>query len=98
MAYAVRKPKFVPKTFTRRDFKKFSRAAFLHDINLAPWENVFAVGLDELDKKATIFENVFNSVLDTHAPFRTFTVKHPKSPWLTSDIKNLMNERDKQKK
>ena len=97
MAYAVRKPKFIPKTFTRRDFKNFSQDAFLHDINLAPWENVFAVGLDELDKKATIFENVFNSVLDTHAPFRTFTVKHPKSPWLTTDIKNLMNERDKQK-
>ena len=69
----------------------------MQDINLAPWENVYAVEEDELDKKATIFENIFNCVLDKHAPRRTFTVKHPKTPWLTSEIKNLMNQRDKQK-
>ena len=96
-AYAIRKPKFIPKTFTRRDFKNFSQEAFMQDINLAPWENVYAVEDNELDKKATIFENVFNTVLDKHAPVRTFTVKHPKSPWLTTEIKNLMNERDKLK-
>ena len=97
-AYAIRKPKFTPKTFTRRDFKNFSQEAFMQDINLAPWENVYAVEDNELDKKATIFENVFNTVLDKHAPFRTFTVKHPKSPWLTTEIKNLMNEHDKLKR
>ena len=97
MAYSIKKPKFTPKTFTRRDFKNFSQESFQQDINLAPWENVYAVREDELDKKATIFENIFNDVLDKHAPFRTFTVKHPKTPWLTSEIKKLMNERDKQK-
>ena len=97
MAYSIKKPKFTPKTFTLRDFKNFSQESFLRDINLAPWENVYAVREDELDKKATIFENIFNDVLDKHAPFRTFTVKHPKTPWLTSEIKKLMNERDKQK-
>ena len=97
MAYAIRKPKFTPKTFTRRDFKNFSQESFLHDMNLAPFENVYAVDDTELDKKAIIFENTFNSVLDRHAPFRTFTVKNPKTPWLTSDIRKLMNERDQQK-
>ena len=97
LAYAVRKPKFVPKTFTRRDFKNFSQEAFIQDLNTTPFENIFAVEDFELDKKATIFENYFNSVLDRHAPYRTFTVTHPKAPWLTTEIKNLMSERDKQK-
>ena len=97
MAYAIKKPKFTPKTFTRRDFKNFSQEAFMRDINLAPFEHVYAVEDDELDKKATIFENIFNDVLDKHAPFKTFTVQHPKTPWLTTEIKKLMNERDKQK-
>ena len=97
MAYAIKKPKFTPKTITRRDFKFFSEESFLHDINLAPWENVYAVDDSELDMKATIFENTFNSVLDEHAPFKTFTIKNPKNPWLTSDIRKLMNERDQYK-
>ena len=97
MAYAIRKPKFTPKVFTQRDFHNFSQESFMHDIQLAPWENVYAVRDDELDNKATIFENIFNTVLDNHAPFKTFTVKHPRSPWLTSDIKKIMNERDKSK-
>ena len=97
MAYAIRKPKFIPKTYTCRNFKHFSEDSFMQDINLAPWENIYAVEEDEIDKKATIFENIFNSVLDKHAPFHTFTVKHPKNSWMSGDIKKLMNERDKQK-
>ena len=69
----------------------------MRDINLAPFEHVYAVEDDELDKKATIFKNIFNDVLDKHTPFKTFTVQHPKTPWLTTEIKKLMNERDKQK-
>ena len=52
---------------------------------------------NDLDSKATIFENYFCSIIEKHAPLKTFTIKHPKAPWLTDDIKKHMDERDKQK-
>ena len=95
MAYSIHKPKFKPKTFTKRDFSKFKQDDFLRDIRSAPFELIYSVHEDNLDDQATIFENIFCSVLDKHAPFKTFTVKHPKSPWLTDEIKKKMNLRDK---
>ena len=81
MAYALKKPKFKPKTITKRDFSKFNQEAFLRDIRSAPFELIYAVNEYNLDDQATIFENVFSDVLNKHAPFKTFTVKHPKSPF-----------------
>ena len=92
MAYAIKKPKYKPRTVTRRVFKHFNQEAFLNDIANAPWDNVYAVEEDDLDSKATIFENYFSSIIEKHAPLKTFTVKHP---WLTDDIKKHMDERDK---
>ena len=97
MAYAIKKPIFKPKTITKRDFSKFNQEAFLNDIRSAPFELIYAVSEDNLDDQATIFENVFSDVLNKHAPFKTFTVRHPKSPWLTDNIKKQMNLRDKAK-
>ena len=97
MAYSIYKPKFKPKTITKRDFSKFSQEAFLDDIRSAPFQQIYAVNEENVNDQATIFENVFSSVLDSHAPFKTFTVRHQKSPWLTDHIKKQMNQRDKYK-
>ena len=97
MAYNVQKPKFKPKTITKRDFKNFNQDDFLNDIANAPWENIYAVNEDDLDSKATIFENYFSDIINKHAPLKTFTVKYPKAPWLTDQIKKHMDDRDRQK-
>ena len=97
MAYNVQKPKFKPKTITKRDFKNFKQEDFLNDIANAPWENIYAVSEDDLDSKATIFENYFSDIINKHAPLKTFTVKYPKAPWLTDGIKKHMDDRDRQK-
>ena len=85
MAYAIHKPKFKPKTITKRDFSNFNQDNFLNDISSAPFNLIYSRNENNLDDKATIFENVFSSVLN--ALFKTFTVRHPKSPWLTDSIK-----------
>ena len=97
MAYNVQKPKFKPKNITRRDFKHFNREDFFNDIANAPWDNIYAVNEDELDSKATILENMMSEIINKHAPLETFTVKHPKAPWLTDEIKKQMDDRDRQK-
>ena len=61
---------------------------------MAPWENIYAVEDDDLDKKAIIWENIFNSVINKHAPFITYKEKHPNAAWLNDDIRKLMTARD----
>ena len=93
MAYNLKKPKFKPITVTRRDFRNFDLPAFQHAAETAHWENVFAV--EDVNDKVCILENTINDLLDTFAPYKTFTMKKPNStPWLTDDIKEIMNKRD----
>ena len=67
----------------------------MHDMEIAPWGNIEAV--DDVDNKVTIFENIHREIIDKHAPFRTFRVTRPASPWLTEEIKELMDDRNKYK-
>ena len=93
MAYNLKKPKFKPITVTRRDFRNFDLPAFQHAAETAHWENVFAV--EDVNDKVCILENTINDLLDIFAPYKTFTMKKPNStPWLTDDIKEIMNKRD----
>ena len=72
---------------------------FLKTSGWQPFELIYAVEEDNLNDQATIFENVFSTVLDTvlnTAPFKTFTVRHQKSPKMTYSIKKQMNLRDKE--
>ena len=93
MAYNIKKPKFKKITVTRRDFRKFDLPSFQSAAEVANWENVYAV--DDLNEKVTVLENTINGLLDTFAPYRTFKVTKPNStPWLTPEIKQVMNKRD----
>ena len=97
LAYSLKKPKFKPKMVTRRDFRNFDKNKFLYDMSIAPWGNIEAVDDDDIDNKVTIFENIHKDIIDKHAPFRTFRVTRPATPWFTDEIKNLMDNRDKYK-
>ena len=97
MAYSLKKPKFKPKMVTRRDFRKFDKNAYMRDMELAPWGNIEAVDDDDIDNKVTIFENIHRDIINKHAPFRTFRVTRPAAPWLTDEVKELMDDRDKYK-
>ena len=97
-AYSIKKPKFKPKMVTRRDFRNFNENAFKADMGLAPWGNIHAVDDEDIDNKVVIFENIHRDLMDKHAPFRTFRVTRPATPWLNDEIKSLMDNRDKYKK
>ena len=93
-AYSVAKIKSKPKTVTKRDFRKFSEADYIKDMSEAPWENVLSVDDNDIDGQVCILENIFSQYNNKHAPFNTFKEKEPK-PWLTPDIKDMMDERDR---
>ena len=96
-AYSIKKPKFKPKMLTRRDFRNFDPEKFKFDMSMAPWGNIEAVDDDDVDNKVTIFENIHKEIIDKHAPLRTFRVTRPATPWLTEEIKDLMDQRDRYK-
>ena len=109
MAYNFKKEKFAPKMIKKRDMKNFSEDAFLNKLNLAPWGNIYAPENPEIlhdnpddanseiivNRQVTILENIFRDVVDEIAPFKSFRVTRPSSPWLTDEMKTKMNERDK---
>ena len=93
MAYNIKKPKFKPVTVTRRDFRNFDLPAFQIAAEAANWENVFAV--QDVNDKVTILENTIHGLLDIYAPYRTFRrTKSNSTPWLTDEIKGIMDKRD----
>ena len=94
-AYALKKNKYKPKMVTRRNLKNFKEEAFVQDIADTDWNEVYhAVDTNE---KSQVFERQFSAVLDQHAPFKTFRVTRPPAPWLTQDIKDEMDKRDRYK-
>ena len=97
LAYSLKKPKFKPKILTRRDFRNFNEESFKNDVKDAPWGNILAVADDDIDNKVVIFENIYLDIINKHAPFRTFRVTRPASPWLTDEIIKLMDDRDRYK-
>ena len=93
VAYSLKKEKFKPYTVTKRDFKNINWNSFNHDVEYAPWENIFCVG--NINEKVTILENYMNDILDKHAPYKSFVVKKPNyTPWIDNKIRHLMNIRD----
>merc|ERR1711996_45842 len=93
MAYNFKKVKFKPRMITKRIMKDFSVDEFKNKLDLAPWGNINAVPQNDIDNQIVILENV----LDEVAPLKTFRVTRPPSPWLTEDLKKLMDDRDKLK-
>ncbi|PFX11729.1 putative RNA-directed DNA polymerase from transposon X-element [Stylophora pistillata] len=95
--YAVRKLHRLkpppPRIIDTRNFKRFNRDAFIEDLNKVPWSliNSFADVEDAWDS----FKHLFCEVADTHAPRIRVRVRGNKVPWLTREVKHLINERDR---
>ena len=94
-AYAVSKPKYIPKIIYRRDSKNFLLENFRSDADATHWENVYFV--DTLDDKVCVLENNILNLMDKHFPVREIRVTHRPAPWLNANINTLRNKRDKLK-
>ena len=81
-----------PRIIDTRNFKHFNRDAFIEDLNKVLWSliNSFADVEDTWDS----FKQLFGEVANSHAPRIRALVRGHKVPWLTREVKQLMNERD----
>ena len=85
-----------PKNMTRghttvhcRRFKHFDHDAFLWDLSLAPFANVFS--FSDPNQELTAWYEAFLPVVEKNAPIRRRPVKHPTLPqWLSPEIIKAM--------
>ena len=81
-------------TITYRSFRHFNENMFIKDLAEVPWETIAA--FDKVDDMVQTWNDLFLEIVNKHAPIKTNRVKRKHQPeWLTSEILDLMKERDK---
>ena len=99
MIFAVRSiivPKFRHSTKEVRDYKNFVESDFIEDILQVPWDTVCRFYDPNVCWQA--WKSLFLDILDRHAPVRRKRIRDTSVPWITSNVKRLMRNRDFHKK
>lgn len=82
-----------PKIIHARTFKRFDEDEFKRDIEKAPW-SVCSV-FDDPDDCYWAWSHMFNDICQRHAPFRQIKIRRHSLPWITPQIRHMMNLRFK---
>ena len=89
----LRKPRFEPRFKYIRNEKDFNLNAFKTDIRQVPFNLVYA--FDNAEEQLDIFNELFTSCLNRHAPLVKQKVTRPPAPWLKDlNIGDKQRERD----
>ena len=103
LVYAIRKinawrlKKKERKFVESRSIKKYDKTLFRVDMQQIDWESILGPFEGDPAGMAATFQDVFESVLNLHAPLRKKRVRSEYAPWLSASLRNLMKERDKAK-
>lgn len=84
-----------PTTITYRCYNNFNFENFTADLQSIPFNYIFR--MTDVNCKIDYLTDELNRLLNEHLPLRTATVRHPRPPWLTSNIRLMMTLRDKAK-
>ena len=86
--------KFKTRNILTRDYSKYDKEAFQHELQSIDWMDVLLAG--EINSSWNLFKRNLTAVVDRHAPFVEKRVRGRDCAWLTTETKNKMNERDYQ--
>ena len=77
--------------------KRYNKDSFQRDSSDIDWDAMFpsASGVNE---KVATFQDIFEVIVNTHAPLRKRKMRSEIAPWLSSSIRQLMIKRDRMKK
>lgn len=82
-----------PRIYTYRNFKYFNTENFKLDLEQCDFMSI--VYCHNIDEKISILKNIVTDLFDKHAPVKTARLVKKSAPWLTDNIRLLMNQRDK---
>ncbi|XP_024868283.1 uncharacterized protein LOC112452356 [Temnothorax curvispinosus] len=84
---------FQERSVKVRDFRSFDSERFLEELGTCDWSALFDV--NDVNEKVGILNEYLLECFNRHAPIRRISPKHLPAPWLTSDIRDQMRERDR---
>ena len=67
-------------------------------ITLIEWDTILSPLSNDPNSMAATFQEIFESILNIHAPLRKKRIRPDSAPWLTPEIRKLMKVRDQAKK
>ena len=97
LVFAIRKISVIiqkqESTLEIRNMKNFDEKKFAEELLKQHWEYAYFFAEDP-NAMWEIWKKLFLEVLDQHAPLQHKKIRSNKVPWITSDIKKLINTRD----
>lgn len=84
-----------PSVLYRRDTKNFLRDSLYSDLISSGLDSLFYV--EDVNCKVAFFTNTLLALFDKHAPFRNIRITKKAAPWLTDNLKFLIELRNKAK-
>ena len=84
--------KYEPRKIQTQNYKNFCIESYKDDLRNIPWEN--ALRLTNLNQSWNHFKELVTDCIDRHAPRTQKKVTGKDCPWLTSQIKTTIHQRD----
>lgn len=89
MSYKVRLPKLKPQIVWLRNFNSLDLDSLNYDASNIDWTVIY--NTDSIETKISLFNSLILQLYDMHAPPRPVKKKHLPAPWLTAEIRSLIN-------
>ena len=86
------------KVIESRSLKRYDKTAFQRDLGSIDWDNILGPYVNDPSRITAVFQEIYESLLNIHAPLKVKKVRDKFAPWLTRPVRNLMMEKDKLKK
>ena len=88
----TRLPKSKPRFVEKRNMKMFVEQAFLHDLYHFDWERIAL--FDDVELAWSYFHESFSHTMNKHAPLRKFRIKGCDNTWFTTELAEVLHERN----
>ena len=77
---------------TKRCYKNFNKEDFIAAVNMINWWEIYKC--DDVDLALKILTDNLSGILDEMAPIRTIQIRENYAPWLSSETKQCISDRD----
>ena len=97
-AWRLKKKGVKPKIVECRTTKKYDKEHFQHDMQQMDWETILTPFAGNPSAMADTFQEIFESLLNVHAPIKRRRVRSEFAPCLTQNLRKSIDARDRLKK
>ena len=85
----------------KRDTTNFNNDKLIEEISAIDWYTELDIASRDINNSFILLEAKVNSIIDKHMPLKKLTrkeIKLKKNPWINTEIRSQMRERDKTRK